>query len=135
MNYSRNPSEVTLVDLTTYMLKVVEQAKKSPTPSLEKRKKKENSDWPESSGPRLKTQTQVTWLKSSGGLPEKTQGKKTKTKKGSLHSLLDEGTRKSQTLPEGNREDSYEALSPKQLSVERAKQQSPIDLSGSSSKD
>ncbi|GJR88470.1 hypothetical protein Tco_0212481 [Tanacetum coccineum] len=35
-NYSRNPSEVTLVDLTTYMLRVVEQAKKSPTFSMEK---------------------------------------------------------------------------------------------------
>ncbi|GJR88478.1 putative zinc finger, CCHC-type containing protein [Tanacetum coccineum] len=39
-NYSRNPSEVTPVDLTTYMLRVVEQAKKSPTFSMEKWKKK-----------------------------------------------------------------------------------------------
>ncbi|GKG42151.1 hypothetical protein Tco_0476449, partial [Tanacetum coccineum] len=44
LNYSRTTSEVTKVNLTTYMLNVIEQSKKSPFRSPKKKRKKKQKN-------------------------------------------------------------------------------------------
>ncbi|GJU48517.1 hypothetical protein Tco_1218072 [Tanacetum coccineum] len=70
----QNLFEVTQVNLTAYMLKVVKQeTSKSPDPSLEKRKKKRTQTL-------TKPKPKLQGPKSFGELPKETQGKKTKNK-------------------------------------------------------
>nr|GEU66527.1 hypothetical protein [Tanacetum cinerariifolium] len=104
-NFNRNSSEVQPIELTEYMLSVVNhQASVSPTPSLEKVGKKNKTRTvtkpiPKSQGPEA---SRVPLKSVSSGQctdPQDTEGNKKPNVKGFPSSSPKDGTRKSKLLP------------------------------------
>ncbi|GJY94980.1 hypothetical protein Tco_0511341 [Tanacetum coccineum] len=94
-NFSRNPSEVTPIELAAFMIEVINhESLVSTLPFSEKK-------WKNKSQTVTQPKSKSQGPEASEALPQKRKKSKTQTTSHGFNSLLDEGTCKSKHFPEG----------------------------------